>query len=108
MLGKLTLAAIPLDQPIPLVAAALVGTILVAVLLFVTVKGWLPYLWREWITSVDHKRVGAMYMLLALVMLLRGFTDAIMMRSQQALAFQFRAAIYRPSTTTRSSLPMAR
>ena len=39
-------------------------------------KGHLPYLWREWITSVDHKRIGVMYMLLALVMLLRGFTDA--------------------------------
>ena len=52
------------------------------------VKGWLPYLWREWITSVDHKRIGVMYVLLASVMLLRGFIDAIMMRSQQALAFQ--------------------
>ena len=52
------------------------------------VKGWVPYLWREWITSVDHKRIGVMYVLLAVVMLLRGFVDAIMMRSQQALAFQ--------------------
>jgi cytochrome o ubiquinol oxidase subunit 1 len=51
-------------------------------------EGWLPYLWREWITSVDHKRIGIMYTLLAMVMLLRGFTDAIMMRSQQALAFR--------------------
>ena len=57
-------------------------------LALVTLKGWLPYLWREWITSVDHKRIGVMYVLLAMVMLLRGFTDAIMMRSQQALAFQ--------------------
>ena len=48
----------------------------------------MPYLWREWITSVDHKRIGIMYCLLALVMLLRGFIDALMMRSQQALAFQ--------------------
>jgi cytochrome o ubiquinol oxidase subunit I len=45
-----------------------------------------PYLWREWITSVDHKRIGVMYIMLALIMLLRGFADAIMMRSQQALA----------------------
>src|SRR5262249_52749167 len=52
------------------------------------------YLWREWITSVDHKRIGVMYVILAMVMLLRGFTDAIMMRSQQALAFQ--AAGYLP------------
>ena len=48
----------------------------------------MPYLWREWITSVDHKHIGIMYTLLAMVMLLRGFSDAIMMRSQQALAFQ--------------------
>ena len=87
MLGKLTWAAIPFDQPIPLFAAALVGAVIIAVLAWVTLKGWLPYLWQEWITSVDHKRIGIMYMLLGLVMLLRGFTDAIMMRSQQALAF---------------------
>jgi cytochrome o ubiquinol oxidase subunit I len=88
MLGKLSWAAIPLDQPIPLCAGGLVGLIIFGVLVWVTLKGWVPYLWREWITSVDHKRIGIMYTLLAMVMLLRGFTDAIMMRSQQALAFQ--------------------
>src|SRR5437764_6319487 len=88
MLGKLSWAAIPFDQPIPLIAAALVGVMIIGVLAWVTLKGWLPYLWREWITSVDHKRIGVMYCLLALVMLLRGGTDAIMMRSQQAIAFQ--------------------
>jgi cytochrome o ubiquinol oxidase subunit 1 len=88
MLGKLSWEAIPFDQPIPLVAAAIVGAAIFAVLVWVAVKGWLPYLWREWITSVDHKRIGIMYTLLAMVMLLRGFTDAIMMRSQQALAYR--------------------
>ncbi len=63
------------------------GVVLVGVLGWIVVKGYLPYLWREWITSVDHKRIGVMYTLLALVMLLRGFSDAIMMRSQQALAY---------------------
>jgi cytochrome o ubiquinol oxidase subunit 1 len=87
MLGKLTWAAIPFDQPIPLFAAALVGVVIIGVLAWITFKGWLPYLWQEWITSVDHKRIGIMYILLAMVMLLRGFSDAIMMRSQQALAF---------------------
>ena len=87
MLGKLTWAAIPFDQPIPLFSAALVGLGLCAVLAWILVKGYLPYLWREWITSVDHKRIGIMYCTLALVMLLRGFIDALMMRSQQALAF---------------------
>jgi cytochrome o ubiquinol oxidase subunit 1 len=88
MLGKLSWAAIPFDQPIPLAAAAFVGVGIIGVLTWVTLKGWLPYLWREWITSVDHKRIGIMYILLAMVMLLRGFSDAIMMRSQQALAFR--------------------
>jgi cytochrome o ubiquinol oxidase subunit 1 len=88
MLGKLSWAAIPLDQPIPMAASAVVGLTIIGVLAWVTLKGWLPYLWREWITSVDHKRIGVMYCLLALVMLLRGFSDAIMMRSQQALAFR--------------------
>ena len=88
MLGRLSFAAIPLDQPIPLVAAGLVGLVLLSTLGWIVVAGYLPYLWREWITSVDHKRVGVMYTLLALVMLIRGFTDAIMMRAQQALAFR--------------------
>jgi cytochrome o ubiquinol oxidase subunit 1 len=88
MWGRLSLAAIPLDQPIPMTASVVVGIVIAGVLVYITLKGWLPYLWREWITSVDHKRIGVMYVLLAMVMLLRGFTDAIMMRSQQALAFQ--------------------
>jgi cytochrome o ubiquinol oxidase subunit I len=88
MWGKLSWAAIPFDQPIPLVTGALVIVGIVVVLGWITLKGWLPYLWREWITSVDHKRIGVMYCLLAMVMLLRGFADAIMMRSQQAVAFR--------------------
>ena len=88
MFGRLTLSAIPFDQPVPLVAAGLVGLILLGVMGWVVFAGHLPYLWREWITSVDHKRIGVMYTLLALVMLIRGFTDAIMMRSQQALAYR--------------------
>jgi cytochrome o ubiquinol oxidase subunit 1 len=88
MLGKLSWAAIPFDQPIPLIAAAFVGLVIIGVLAWITLKGWLPYLWQEWITSVDHKRIGIMYTVLAMVMLLRGFSDAIMMRSQQALAFR--------------------
>ena len=88
MLGNLTWAAIPFDEPIPLYTAGVVGLAIVAILAWITLKGWLPYLWKEWITSVDHKRIGVMYCLLAGVMLLRGFSDAIMMRSQQAVAFR--------------------
>jgi cytochrome o ubiquinol oxidase subunit I len=85
--GKLTWQAIPFDQPIPLVTSAVLIVGITALLLFVFLKGYVPYLWKEWITTVDHKRIGIMYCLLALVMLLRGFSDALMMRSQQALAF---------------------
>jgi cytochrome o ubiquinol oxidase subunit I len=87
MLGKLTWSAIPINQPIPLIAASVVLVAILAVLAWVIIKGHLPYLWDEWITSVDHKRIGVMYTLLAMVMLLRGFADAIMMRSQQAIAY---------------------
>jgi cytochrome o ubiquinol oxidase subunit 1 len=86
--GKLTWGAIPFDQPIPLFTGAVVALGVLATLILIVVKGWLPYLWREWITSVDHKRIGVMYVLLAFVMLLRGFIDALMMRAQQAFAFQ--------------------
>ena len=86
MLGRLTWAAIPFNDPIPLLTGAVVLIVIMAVLGLITVNGWWPYLWREWVTSVDHKRIGVMYMVLGLVMLLRGFADAIMMRTQQALA----------------------
>jgi cytochrome o ubiquinol oxidase subunit I len=88
MFGKLTLQAIPLDQPIPLFAGGIVVFLVLCVLIYVALKGWIPYLWREWITSVDHKRIGVMYLFLALLMLVRGFIDALMMRSQQALAYR--------------------
>ena len=86
MLGRLSWAAIPLAQPLPLYAMGVVGIVILVVLGIVTLKGWWPYLWREWITSVDHKRIGVMYIMLGLVMLLRGYSDAIMMRTQQAIA----------------------
>jgi cytochrome o ubiquinol oxidase subunit I len=84
--GKLSWAAIPFDQPIVMGTLAVVGLGMASILTLVTYKGWWPYLWREWITSVDHKRIGVMYVILALVMLVRGFADAIMMRTQLAMA----------------------
>jgi cytochrome o ubiquinol oxidase subunit 1 len=86
MFGRLSWAAIPFDQPVVMIASGIVGFVIFCVLALVTVKGWWPYLWREWITSVDHKRIGVMYILMALLMLVRGFSDAMLMRSQQALA----------------------
>src|SRR5574343_145761 len=85
--GRLTWDAIPLHEPILL--ATFAGVVLggLAVLFLLTkYRLWGP-LWRDWITSIDHKKIGIMYMILGLVMLLRGFADAIMMRLQQAMAF---------------------
>ena len=62
LLGKLDWSAIPFDQPIVMVAAGSVVLAVVFVLGWITLKGTWPYLWREWITSVDHKRIGVMYM----------------------------------------------
>src|SRR3954466_1438182 len=84
--GKLTWDAIPFNQPIPLITSIVVLLAVAAIVAWVTIKGWWRYLWHEYITSTDHKRIGVMYIVLALLMLVRGFADAIMMRAQQSLA----------------------
>src|SRR5258706_6176083 len=86
MLGKLTWYAIPIKEPPGMAASAMIIVGILAILGLISRKEWWPYLWREWLTSVDHKRIGVMCVLLALVLLLRGFTDAIMMRTQLAMA----------------------
>ena len=86
MFGKLTWDAIPYREPIAM--GGVMGMVIagLAVLIGVTYfKKW-GYLYREWLTSVDHKRLGIMYIVLALVMLLRGFSDALLMRAQQSIA----------------------
>ena len=85
--GRLTWEALPLHVPIVLgtmIAVLLGGLALVAVITYNRLWG---YLWHEWFTSIDHKKIGIMYIILGLVMLLRGFSDAIMMRAQQAMSF---------------------
>src|SRR5258708_29694265 len=68
-------------------AGAMMVIAALAVLIPVTYyKKW-GYLWSEWLTSVDHKKIGVMYIVIAFIMLLRGFADAIMMRTQLALAY---------------------
>ncbi|MFM5819702.1 cytochrome o ubiquinol oxidase subunit I [Aeromonas sanarellii] len=86
MFGKLTLEAIPYHEPIIMVTIA--GIILggLAIAGLITYYGKWQYLWKEWLTSVDHKRLGIMYLILGMVMLLRGFADAVMMRGQQVMA----------------------
>src|SRR3954465_15348915 len=84
--GRLNFGAIPHD-PIIWATFAVValggGGLLGAVTYY---RQW-GYLWREWFTSIDHKKIGIMYVILAVVMLLRGFADAIMMITQKAVAF---------------------
>lgn len=85
--GRLTWDAIPLHDPILLVTfivVALGGLAILAALTYFRLWGTL---WRDWFTSIDHKKIGIMYMVLGLVMLVRGFADALLMRAQQAVAF---------------------
>jgi cytochrome o ubiquinol oxidase subunit 1 len=87
LLGRLSLDALPLHEPIlvgTFIAVAVLGLAAVAALSYFRLWGWL---WRDWLTSVDHKKIGIMYIVLGIIMLLRGFSDALMMRAQQAVAF---------------------
>ena len=86
MFGLLTLDSVPYHEPIIMITVAAIVVIGLALVATITYFGKWQYLWNEWFTSVDHKKIGVMYMIVAFVMLLRGFADAIMMRSQQALA----------------------
>ncbi|ATQ42943.1 cytochrome o ubiquinol oxidase subunit I [Caulobacter mirabilis] len=85
--GRLTLQSFPLHEPIVVGTFAVVALGGLALVAGITRYKLWGYLWREWFTSVDHKKIGIMYMILGIVMLLRGFADAIMMRLQQAIAF---------------------
>ena len=85
--GRLTLDSFPIHEPIlvgTFAAVAFGGAVVLGALTYFKLWG---YLWKEWFTTVDHKRIGIMYMILGIVMLLRGFADALMMRAQQAMAF---------------------
>ena len=54
-----------------------------ALVLITWLRAW-GTLWRDWLTSTDHKKIGVMYCVLALVMLLRGVIEGVVMRTQQA------------------------
>jgi cytochrome o ubiquinol oxidase subunit I len=85
--GRLSLESLPFHEPIlvlTFIGVVIGGVVVVGAITYFRL--W-SYLWHEWFTSVDHKRIGVMYIILGLVMLLRGFADAIMIRAQQAIAF---------------------
>jgi len=85
MFGKLSLSAIP-TEPIILGASGFMGLcVLLIIGALFYFKRW-KWLWTEWLTTVDAKKIGVMYLILALVMLLRGFADALMMRTHLMLS----------------------
>ncbi|RYF82331.1 MAG: cytochrome o ubiquinol oxidase subunit I [Comamonadaceae bacterium] len=88
LLGRITWDSIPMaHEPIVLwtfIAVVLGGLALLGVVTKFRLWGTL---WNDWFCSIDHKKIGIMYMVLGIVMLLRGFSDAIMMRLHQAMAF---------------------
>lgn len=71
----------------PLIYGAMVSIVVVSLAIVIGLtyfKKW-GYLWREWLTTVDHKKIGIMYILSALIMLFRGGVDGLMMRAQLAM-----------------------
>ncbi len=84
--GRLSLSQIPYENAVILLAFAFAASAALAVTGLLTYYHKWGYLWREWLTSVDHKRIGIMYVIVGTVMLFRGFVDAIMMRTQQVMA----------------------
>lgn len=83
LFGRLTLQDFVHE---PIMAGAGIGMVLglVAVLIGLTVfKKW-KWLWTNWITTLDPKKIGIMYVVVSVIMLLRGFADALLLRAQQA------------------------
>src|SRR4051794_26374001 len=85
LLGRLNIDAIQHGWVIAAGQVTLVA-VMIGVLGYLTYKKRWKWLWREWLTTVDPKKIGVMYIIFALLMLLRGITDAAMMRAQQAVA----------------------
>jgi cytochrome o ubiquinol oxidase subunit 1 len=99
MFGNLTFSAF-IHGPIETIPELMVifGALFVVGLLFYT-KRW-GWLWREWLTTLDHKKIGVMYIILSFVMLMRGAADAFMMRAQQTLAVAPSCGLIYHQTTT--------
>ena len=86
LFGRLSYDALPFYSAIATVAASIVVAGAAGVPILIIWLGRWRYLWTEWLTSLDHKRIGIMYIVLALVMLTRAVIEALLMRAQQAVA----------------------
>lgn len=85
LLGRLTLGDFQHDLVVTgaQVSMVFIGIAVIAGITYLKRWGWL---WREWLTTVDPKKIGVMYIIVAVLMLLRGAADAGMMRLQQILS----------------------
>ncbi|WP_170785778.1 cbb3-type cytochrome c oxidase subunit I [Ruegeria lacuscaerulensis] len=93
LIGRLSWDAFPIVGLIQtpnaneIVANAAAAVVLVGVVVVVGLLTWFRLwgpLWRDWLTSADHKKIGIMYIVFAIVMLARGVLEGVVMRAQQA------------------------
>ncbi len=85
MWGRLTLEAFKHDWIEYLAGVSMLLGAIFFIVLITRLKRW-KWLWKEWITSVDHKKIGVMYIIFSFIMLAKGLIDAVMMRAQQIVA----------------------
>ncbi|BFI91042.1 cytochrome o ubiquinol oxidase subunit I [Enterobacterales bacterium endosymbiont of Anomoneura mori] len=85
MFGKLTFNAIPIHEPIIMCTISIVLIFFILFIVTMTHFNKWKWLWNEYIISLDHKKIGIMYITISIIMFIRGFVDALMMRSQQAI-----------------------
>ena len=83
--GKLSVHALPQDVITAGGASSVVGGVIMVSIILTYLKRW-KWLWKEWLTSLDPKKIGVMYIVVAVVMLVRGLVDVLMLRAQQALS----------------------
>ncbi len=85
LIGKLEWSDLPHDIFMIFGSLSFIGLIFFVVALLTYLKRW-KWLWKEWLTSVDPKKIGIMYFIAAGFMLARGGMDALMIWLQQAIA----------------------
>ncbi len=85
MSDRLTLEALKHEASQNVAVAMMLLSAIGLIGLIFYLKRW-KWLWNEWFTTVDPKKIGVMYIVVVLIMFCKGFADALMMRLQQALA----------------------
>ena len=85
LLGRLNAHALPHEWFTIAGSLAFIAGAIFVIIVITRMKRW-KWLWNEWFTSVDPKKIGIMYFIVSGFMLMRGGLDAIMMWLQQALS----------------------